>query len=80
MFTVKLIINFTIMLKNILKLKGIQELNKSDQKTLNGSGSRMPISCTSDADCEQSGDFCPGQVRCVPGFGICFGVGGGADC
>ncbi len=68
------------MLKNILKLKGIQELNKSDQRGLNGSGSRMPISCASDFDCEQSGVFCPGQSRCVIGFGICLGVGGGANC
>ncbi|WP_299207522.1 hypothetical protein [uncultured Dokdonia sp.] len=68
------------MLKNILKLEGVQALNKAEQKALNGAGSRMPISCTSDADCEQSGVFCPGQSRCVIGFGICLGVGGGAGC
>ncbi|MFT5891815.1 MAG: hypothetical protein ACI9Y7_001922 [Dokdonia sp.] len=36
MFTVKLIINFTMMLKNILKLEGVQELNKNQQKYIQG--------------------------------------------
>ncbi|WP_299678416.1 hypothetical protein [uncultured Dokdonia sp.] len=69
------------MLKNILKLEGVQKLSKADQKTFKGEGARSnPIACTSDFDCEQNGDFCPGQVRCVTGLGICFGIGGGADC
>ncbi|MFT5891816.1 MAG: hypothetical protein ACI9Y7_001923 [Dokdonia sp.] len=40
MFTVKLIINFTIMLKNILKLEGAQQLNKTEQRSIQGGGPR----------------------------------------
>ncbi|MFT5890266.1 MAG: hypothetical protein ACI9Y7_000356 [Dokdonia sp.] len=66
------------MLKKISKLNGVQKLNNKEQKAITGEGSRMPISCTSDFDCEQSGLFCPGQFRCVTGFGICLGVGPGS--
>jgi hypothetical protein len=40
MFAVKLIINFTIMLKNILKLEGAQQLNKAEQRSIQG-GSQL---------------------------------------
>jgi hypothetical protein len=32
-------LNLNIMLKNILKLEGVQELNKTEQKNIAGSGS-----------------------------------------
>ena len=38
MFAVKLILNFTIMLKNILKLDGAQALSKNEQNKINGGG------------------------------------------
>jgi len=60
------------MLKNILKLNGVLELNKVEQKSVNGGNSKA-IACTSDAQCEATGDFCPGQVRCIFPFGVCLG-------
>lgn len=45
------------MLKNILKLKGAQELTKKEQKSINGAG---PTSC-------QAGE----SIVCCPDQGIC---------
>lgn len=61
------------MLKNILKLDGAQSLSKTEQKTING-GFTGSNGCTTDADCELTGDFCPGLVRCLPfNGGVCLG-------
>ena len=45
MFTANLIIKLSIMLKNILKVNGAQQLSKTEQGTINGGG---PLSVTCD--------------------------------
>jgi hypothetical protein len=55
------------MLNKILKLKGVQELSKKEQKGINGFGTILPgvrgRKCTSDDDCVQY----PG-VMCLAGY------------
>jgi hypothetical protein len=59
------------MLKEIIKLKGVTELKKSEQAAITGG----VINCSSDADCAP---FFAGVAFCVSPFGtgakICFGV------
>ncbi len=62
------------MLKNILKLDGAQEIKKNEQKTISGGFVGSSNNCTSDQDCELTGLYCPGQVRCLPfNGGVCLG-------
>ncbi len=74
------------MLKSILKLDGAQELNKSEQKSINGGG-RPGSCCDPELHCCTFGDspHATGQC-CYPSWtgpwGVCFSTGGstGMEC
>ena len=56
------------MLKNILKIEGIKQLNTSEQQTVTGG---MVTPCSTDADCQNAGGaFC--RAVCIVNFGICI--------
>jgi hypothetical protein len=81
MFTVKLILNFTIMLKNILNLNGAQQLSKNEQKSVNGGGP-FGVSkgggqvCSSFCTENNEGAFCRTHEDCPLVDGQCTGVPG----
>ncbi|NAS29507.1 hypothetical protein GTQ40_00845 [Flavobacteriaceae bacterium R38] len=51
------------MLKDILKLNGVQQLNKKEQNNING-GVQFPIGCSTRRDCF----FIDRAARCVNGL------------
>jgi hypothetical protein len=75
-FAVNINLIYLIMKKSILNIG--KALNKAEQKEISG-GSRS-ISCRSDLDCELTGKYCPGQVTCLPGFGVCLGATNDGPC
>ena len=63
MFTANLLIKLSIMLKNILKLNGAQQLSKSEQGSINGGG---PLQEQCGDGCNVGG--CPTHLTCVQVF------------
>ena len=49
------------MLKKILKLQGVVQLEKGEQKTIKGGLSHMPPGCTKHADCPPG--YCCNEVQ-----------------
>jgi hypothetical protein len=53
-------------MKNIINVNGVKKLNKADQKSINGSKSRI-------SDCYQKGELCCRISLNICGIGECNG-------
>lgn len=60
------------MIKNILNLTGVQQINRKQQKNINGSGGCSASLCTADGGC-------PAGSTCEDGICECDSTGGGGS-